>query len=101
MGRVSQVAFNYIVSDLTELFQAWVTKLKHNVISVIKNSTSAQVCDETVTTIDRLFDQEDMCNPFSGLEFEHQHKNYFKKELNMLVCWLIWCQILFACYHKH
>ena len=51
MGRVSQVALNSIVSDVTELFQARLTKLKHDVISVIQNSTSAQVSDETVTII--------------------------------------------------
>ena len=89
MGRVSQVALNSIVSDVAQLFQARVTKLKHEVISALQNSTSTRASDETVTTIDRLFDQEEICNPFSGLEYEYQQKKYFKEELNMLVCWVI------------
>lgn len=89
MGRVSQVALNSIVSDVTELFQARVMKLKHEVIYAIQNSTSAQVSDETLTTIDRLFDQKEICNPFSGLESEYQQKKYFKEDLNLLVRWLI------------
>ena len=79
MGRVSQVALDSIVSDVTELFHARVTKLKHKVISAIQNNTSAQVSDETFATIDRLFDQEEICNPLLDLNLNTNRRSTSKR----------------------
>lgn len=83
IGRVSQVTLDSIVGDLTELFQARVTKLKEDVQSVLQHSSSLQ---ETVTAINMAFNKEDILKPFAGLESEYLQKKYFEKEMNMLVC---------------
>ena len=95
ISRVSQVALDSIVCDVTELFQARVEKLKHDVKSVIQHSTGAQVSSETMVGIDSVFNEEEILRPLSGLEYEYQQMKYFKEELNMLVCHSLYCPMYY------
>ena len=86
ISPVSQIALDSIVSDVTEGFQIWVNKLKHTVKSVIQHSISAQVSHETMTAIDRLFNQEEILRPFLGLNLNTCKRRTAKKSWT---CWYV------------
>ena len=79
-GRLTQAATDYILRDVTALFQSRLEAVCHNTVEMLKE---AGVNDATISTVkDGILAQHE---PFRGLETEYRQNSYIRDHFGLIV----------------
>lgn len=82
--KLTQVATNGIIQDTKIIVQSTVEAIQKKVFEAIRN-TEIPLTDQHLATIDAVFADETVVDPFRGLETEYKQEKFIQEHFNYVV----------------